>query len=54
MKIVIEFSVEEVNLILNALATRPFLEVKDLFPRIQQTAQEQMLAAQPPAPETQS
>lgn len=50
--ITLSLSVEETNLILNALVARPFLEVKDLIPRIQQTAQAQLLAAQAPAQPT--
>lgn len=45
-----EFTVEEINYILNVLAERPFKESAAMIQKIQAQAQPQ--AAQQPAPET--
>ena len=40
--ITLELTVEEVNLILNALAKLPYEKVGELFPRLKSSAQEQV------------
>lgn len=48
----LEHTLEEANLILAALADRPFKEVNDLINKIRANATQQLSVAQVPAPAT--
>lgn len=44
----LELSLQEINLVLQAVADRPLREVADLFNKIQKQASEQVMAEQAP------
>jgi hypothetical protein len=46
MNITLKLTVDEVNYILNAVAARPYAEVKDLVAKLQQQGAEEMAKAQ--------
>ena len=51
MTITLTFTVDEANYILNALAARPYAEVKDLIAKLQEEGAKQLQSA--PQPEQQ-
>jgi hypothetical protein len=46
MNITLKLTVDEVNYILNAVAARPYAEVKDLVAKLQQQGSEELAKAQ--------